>query len=295
MTHNQGLLMASLALQLAPDPSGSPSGYNVQLFPEGAFSASDGRPGNMEGCQAKTWFMDATIAPAIIEDVDIRQARPVVDYDHQSIRARENGQPAPAAGWIQALAYFPGQGLFAKVEWTERARGLINSGEYRYISPLFEFDQVTGAVRRLVNAGLTNTPALDGLMAVAASQSFDGKAASVDLVRTAIAEGVLPKALEGWAMALGNEQPQQLRAFLDKIRPVVAASKKDCGAVALTADEQQVARLFGQTDAGFLEDKRRLVMLDNPTQVAALTVSEKQAAHLLGMTEAEYFARKEAL
>ena len=294
MQHHPGRLTASLALQLAHDAKGLPTGYNVQLFPEGQFAASDGRPGNMQGCAAKVWLMDATIAPDIIADADAREARPVVDYEHQSIRARENGQPAPAAGWIQALAYFPGQGLFAKVEWTERARELIKSGEYRYISPLFNFDENTGAVRRLVSAALTNTPALDGLMAVAASRNVAGEYSAAAVVDSAIANGTLPKALRSWAVELGAKYPQKLTAFLGKLQPSPSLAIGGRGQAALTADEKEVARLLGMTETDYGAAKRRVALADASFQVAALTAADKEVARLLGMTETEFLAAKEA-
>jgi phage I-like protein len=293
--HHPGQFTASLAIQLPRNPTELPTGYNVQLFPEGQFAASDGRPGNIQGCQTKTWFMDATIAPDIIADVDARQARPVVDYEHQSIRSRENGQPAPAAGWIQALAYFPGQGLFAKATWTDRARACITSGEYRYFSPFFEFDDKNGAVRRFINAALTNTPALDGLMAVAASLDLDGNTPAPILVEAAITEGLLPKALKGWAVDLGTRHPQKLRAFLGKLRPGASSSLKGASRAALSDADREAARLLGRTEAEFLKDKRLIALVENPVHAAALSLPEKEAARLLGLTEVEYLARKELL
>lgn len=292
MNHSSPHLRASLSVQLPPDAKGLPTGFNIQLFPEGQFTASDGRPGSIQGCEAKAWTMNATIAPDIITDVDARGTRPMVDYEHQSIRTRENGQPAPAAGWIQSLAYFPGRGLFAKVEWTERARQLIKAGEYRYISPLFEFDKTSGAVLKFINAALTNTPALDGLVAVAASLNFDGNTTVADLVKKSVMEGVLPKALEGWAVALGNQHPQKLRDFLGKLRPH-ASYRTESSQAALTVEECEVARLLGKTGAEFLEDKSRVAFMDNPP-MAALTSSEREAARRLGMTEVEFLAGKEA-
>ncbi|MGE1673772.1 phage protease [Pseudomonas aeruginosa] len=37
---------------------------------------------------------------------------------------RENGQPAPAAGFFRALEWREGQGLFAQVELTARAKAV---------------------------------------------------------------------------------------------------------------------------------------------------------------------------
>lgn len=92
-----------------------------------------------------------------------------IDYEHQTLRAADNGQPAPAAGWIRPadIAWRPGVGLVAAaVHWTERAAAMIESGEYRYLSPVFSYDR-NGEVRDLLHSALTNLPALDLLPEVA--------------------------------------------------------------------------------------------------------------------------------
>lgn len=137
----------------------------VQLFPAGEFRANDGRPKD-----AQHWFIDAVLAASIIADFEARQNDTVIDYEHQTMLTVENGQPAPAAGWFSKLEWRD-DGLYAiDVRWTERATGLIEGEEYKYISPVFAYDKKTGAIKTLLNAALTNNPALDGMEAVAASQ-----------------------------------------------------------------------------------------------------------------------------
>lgn len=161
---------AALAVALAPtaDAASLPDGCNVQLFPDGDFDARDGRPGSLKGCSAKAWRLDADIAAALIARAGIRETPLFIDYEHHTLTAKDAGHKAVAAGWIEALAYVPARGLFARVAWTDAARAHIRADEYRYISPLFTFDPETGAVLSLVNAALTNNPALDGMAAVAA-------------------------------------------------------------------------------------------------------------------------------
>lgn len=140
-------------------------GNEIQLFPAGEFRSIDGRPKD-----APHWFIDSVLAAAIIADFESRQNLTVVDYEHQTLLTAQNGQPAPAAAWFGKLEW-RSTGLYATdVDWTERATSMIESGEYKYISPVFSYDKKTGAVKRLINAALTNNPALDGMDAVAASQ-----------------------------------------------------------------------------------------------------------------------------
>ena len=141
----------------------------IQLFPAGTFAARDGRPGNLRGVTATSWRLTAQDAEAVMAHWQ-RTATPlVVDYEHQTQLAAQNGQPAPAAGWITSLEWEEGRGLFAGVDWTDKARAHIRAGEYRYISPVFAFDRQSGAVLRLICAALTNHPALDGMDAASAT------------------------------------------------------------------------------------------------------------------------------
>lgn len=155
--------VAALAAQIELAAGGAPDA--VQLLPAGRFRASDGRPAD-----APAWVLDADIAKRLIEQVAARKNPLPIDYEHQTVHARSNGQPAPAAGWFDRLEWREGSGLWAVgVRWTERARQMIAAGEYRYISPVFVYDRRSGAITRLLHAALTNDPALDGMAAVAAA------------------------------------------------------------------------------------------------------------------------------
>lgn len=162
---------SSIAARVLTD-AGGPAPGRIQLFPMGEFSARDGRPGTLKGVKVNAWKLDAALAAAVIARWQQRETPLVVDYEHQTMNAVENGKPAPAAGWIESLEVEP-DGLYATVKWTEAARAFIKADEYRYISPVFTFDPKTGAVLELKSAALTNYPALDGLDAVAARTEDD--------------------------------------------------------------------------------------------------------------------------
>lgn len=141
----------------------SEAAREFRILPAGVFRAKDGRPAHLPG-----WKIDAEIAQRVIA-ASTSVDELVIDYEHQTINAEKNGQPAPAAGWFRQMVWREGAGLFAVgVQWTDKARAMIAAREYRYISPVFPYNAVTGEVQKIVGLGLTNNPALPGLANLAA-------------------------------------------------------------------------------------------------------------------------------
>jgi hypothetical protein len=96
-----------------------------------------------------------------------------IDYEHQSFD-RYNTRPdglRPAAGWIGRLE-IRADGLWAcDVTWTDRAKALLRSGEYRYFSPVIYWtDEDYSDVAALGPVALTNDPAMRGVRPLAASR-----------------------------------------------------------------------------------------------------------------------------
>ncbi|MDK4624179.1 phage protease [Kingella kingae] len=141
----------------------------IQLLPYGEFRAVDGRPTDVPA-----WYLTEDNGHDVANLANQSRTQLVVDYEHQTLHKEQNGQPAPAAGWMRWVEFTP-KGLFAEVEWTERAAALIQSREYRYISAVFVYD-TQGYVRKLLHAALTNNPALHGMdeiIAAASAQFFN--------------------------------------------------------------------------------------------------------------------------
>lgn len=93
------------------------------------------------------------------------------DYEHQSMTASEKTQPTGASGWIEAMEVRGNGEIWGKVKWTEKAAAMIAAGEYRYISPVFDYNAKTGEIAKLVSFGLTNNPNL--FLRAAAKQQGD--------------------------------------------------------------------------------------------------------------------------
>lgn len=162
--------LAACAFELPQPPAeGAAPVIEMQLTPVGAFRPSDGRE-----LPVDHWYIDAAVAARVIARFDTRTNPVVVDYEHQTLNKEENGQPAPAAAWIHQLHWREGSGLWATAELTARAAASIKAREYRYVSPVFVFDPVTGEVLAILMAAITNNPAIDGMapLEVAAAATF---------------------------------------------------------------------------------------------------------------------------
>lgn len=153
------------------------AGSTLHLLPSGHFRAIDGRP-----YDAPSWSLPPEHAVALSEAIASRRTPRVIDYEHQTLNAARNGQPAPAAGWFHATEWRD-DGFFATdVQWTDRAAAMIAAREYRYLSPVFSYVPETGLVVDILHVALTNTPALDDLSAVAASLTLGAFSMNEDLL-----------------------------------------------------------------------------------------------------------------
>jgi phage I-like protein len=83
----------------------------------------------------------------------------VIDYEHKSF----SGEEAPAGGWIKKLLNKGKDGIWGVVEWTEKARKMIEAKEYRYFSPVTLTRKTDGKVLGLLGGGLTNMPNILGM------------------------------------------------------------------------------------------------------------------------------------
>lgn len=194
----------------------------IRLLPAGAFSATDGRPGAL--AKGGTWKLDAELARAVIARVDATTVDIVIDYEHQSLLAKENGQPAPASGWLKKLEWREGAsdaggGLWATdVSWTPPALAKLTNKEYRYLSPVFVFDE-EGRVLALDSVALTNRPGLDTLNPLVSrgvlSRLFGRLKASLDTLNPLVSRAAL-SLLTGDLEAHDVDKDQQIAALTNE-------------------------------------------------------------------------------
>jgi phage I-like protein len=130
----------------------------IQILPSGMVQSKKG-----------AFLFDDQAKAELLRTFNSQQNDMVVDYEHQSL----TGQEAPAAGWIKNLIDKGPDGLWAMVEWTPRAEGRIKDQEYKYLSPVVLIRKSDRRAIRLHSAALTNTPAIDGMHAIANSMGID--------------------------------------------------------------------------------------------------------------------------
>ncbi|MBE2895462.1 hypothetical protein HPC38_01020 [Pasteurellaceae bacterium HPA106] len=183
----------------------------IQLFPYGRFYPADGR--SKEG-----WYVDDSNGYALAEEINARKVKMMVDYEHQTLWLDKNGQGNIAAGWIEHAEYISGKGLFADVSWTTKASAHIKQKEYRYISPYFLADK-SGQVIRVINAALTNRPALHELEEAIAASDLVNQAKGNPMLELLKKLFNLPAAsedaLKEKLVALSNQQEKSGVAITD--------------------------------------------------------------------------------
>ena len=137
----------------------------VHLLPAGRFVGRDGRG---------PWILEDAASVIAATSTNFGGADMPLDYNHQTELTSLNGQPAPAAGWFREMEA-RSDGIWARVEWTERGARAVTSREYRYISPAFFHDE-EGRVLRFNSAALTNLPNLELKALSSAQQNNDSSA-----------------------------------------------------------------------------------------------------------------------
>lgn len=220
--------------------------------------------------------VDQAALDSILEAFVKRGNDLVIDYEHATL----SGNEAPAAGWIKELEARP-DGLWARVDWTDKAAAYIRNKEYRYFSPVLPLD----AKRRptqMLNAGLTNFPAIthlpplvaksrEGMEVVVLAENSPAwtpapqkKEEATAMLKQLIAKfGLPPEATEAEVLALVETRVQEAVAF----KTQAAALPEIFQALGLKADAKPgeitaaitVLKTAHQGDQGKLTDLEKEV------------------------------------
>lgn len=120
----------------------------VELIPPGP---------NIFGRDGRQWLFDEQAGMLVQSSFLGRAIDLPIDWEHATQHRASKGESAPAAGWIKQLELRDGA-LWGLVDWTPRGSEQVINREYRFLSPVFDFDPDTTRIARLVSAGLTNKP-----------------------------------------------------------------------------------------------------------------------------------------
>jgi len=142
----------ALNLELALSAEGTAPTW-LELIP------AANREGTITGRDGRTWLWDAAAQRDVLNEHTKRGIDLPLDWEHATHHRAENGEQAPAAGWIDTLELRDGA-LMGRVQWTPRGREQVQAREYRFISPVFEYASNTARITRMVSVGLTNRPNL---------------------------------------------------------------------------------------------------------------------------------------
>lgn len=210
----------------------------------------DGRP-HTDEVESGKWVLTAELAAQLVAQVAARATPFVIDYEHQTLRAVNNGKPAPAAGWFSQVEWREGSGLYATgVEWTENAAAMIAAGEYKFISPVFGYNR-RGEVIELLHAALTNTPALDGMDAVMLAAASRLASLSTETETTTVDEELLNDLLSSlrWMLNLPvTSTAEDIKNELQKVVDMISNGQGTAAAsvsllALLNQKDEQIASL----------------------------------------------------
>lgn len=230
----------------------------IRLMPAGEFTAPRGA---LAG--AGPWHLTPQAAQRLIAANSSRQAEILIDFEHQTLLAAENGKPVPAAGWVdprslEFRADGDEPGLYGRVTWAGDTAALIAADQYRYLSPVFTYDAHTGEPLDLLHVGLTNFPAIDAPLVAALSRAHP----------PVTARGGAPS-----APTPEDPMNELLKKLLAKLGLSEDASEDD--ALAALAKLQDSAT---QAEAATAEVAALKAATPDPTQYVPLAVFEAERA-----------------
>lgn len=223
----------------------------IQILPRGWVKSTQG-----------DFLVDDEAVRLIMEAFAQRKNDIVLDYEHQTL----TGQEAPAAGWIVALHDRP-EGIFATVEWTKKAAERLKEREYRYFSPVVLVRKSDKRAVRLHSGALTNDPAIDGMIPIAAkSQIINKEDNLMDTTTTPVTQTTL---LESLIKLLELPEDATEEQVVEAVEALVAKPEVE------VAVEEVLEELGVNKNATLAEVKGAILALKNPA--GKVSAAEYQA------------------
>jgi len=239
------------------------SGEEIMVLPLGEIKGRDGR----------YWVLTEEDAQAVVDQIRRDGVDIVIDYDHASY-FRDDTR---AAGWLKANSFRVGdgpwgEGIYARVEWTEAAEQAIAAKEYRYLSPTFYADGTR--ILALESVALTNIPNLPMLPALNRREGNNPE------------EGHMEKELNRL-----REENARLSAALETARKEKEKLERELNQVreALKAREAEVGKLSEELEKLKEAEREREInsLVESAIAEGKLAPAQKEAAVELGRRDLE--------
>ncbi len=231
--------------------------------------------------------IDRHTAARLVKALHLRTRDIVIDYGHASMETPDANRGI-AAGWILPRSAFVDNegGITADVRWTSKALNYIRNGEYRFLSPVFMFDENRSAdgelfLTSIINAGLTNNPNIEKMKPIANSKKENNKmnlheelAKLLALPPSVTEEEILAaiKELADTAEKLGN-------------------AKKEADKLKTEAVQNSLALATLKSKLVSFEEKERNELVDNAVATGRVTPAQREWALEYAMNDIDGFTR----
>jgi hypothetical protein len=245
----------------------------IQLAPKGEFPITLGNKHYIQVIDAE--------AVALLAN-SLAQCGPsgaLLDYDHFS---HDSNHPSEAAGWIKELQA-RGDGLWGRVEFTDKGADAVRNRRYIFVSPTWNFGdcQAINAKNirptRLRNAALTNAPNLIGIRPIVNRLPADAAQGPAGTDPAKPQQGVPMDykvkliAMLGLAADATDEQiATALAAKTAAPPPEKAAANSESGATldAVTAERDALKARIAELEAKLLEEQVEKDLDENKDVIA---------------------------
>lgn len=247
-------------------PSGNKG--RVVIVPDGTVEAS-----GFEDFEVN----EKTTAPLLAEFKDRGNDIPI-DFEHASLFKGARGEAAPAIGWIKELRYEKGVGLVATVEWSKQASEHIAKEEYKYLSPVLDFDKDRN-LSRITSVALTNQPRIKNMRELLAAS---------EAARAYEKEFNMPRKKRECSLTLTGSREKLRKTFS---RLIAAEVLPDVEIATEELPEEQVEAL---DEVGTAIEELKAALGDEAAEMSAVEVIKMAASKLGDGDESEEAVKEEA-
>ncbi|MFO0559056.1 MAG: phage protease [Polyangiales bacterium] len=216
------------------------------------------------------FLLDAVAARSILDAFRAHGVDLPLDFDHGTYAPNTVGIKRDVPGYIRALDYRPGDGLYAVgVRWTDAGVRAIRPGadgalpEYRYFSPAIRFDESSRRITAIEPVALVTWPATRNQPPIVLA-SVERRATQTDCAEPLHGEGAAPpkettRMNQPWLTLLGLGPSATEHEVL--ARTTALARERDEARAALSAVERERdearARLDHSERAALIAQGRR--------------------------------------